>query len=130
MDQPITQEMDLSFSAETELRRSVCPLWIHQGKAPGAIGSSTLLKVDEDAFALTAAHVLEEIKDQSVLVGTQRGFRPLVGEVSTSTPPDLTDNAFIRLHPEIANWLAAEYRFLSLEQVDVGDLPTASAGYE
>src|SRR5439155_16164451 len=119
-----------SFSSEIELRRSVCPLWLRQGKAPEAIGSTTLLKVGEDAFALTAAHVLEEFKDQSVLIGTQNGFRPLVGEVSTSSPPDVTDNAFIRLHPEIADWLAPEYRFLSLEQVDVGDLPTASSGYE
>ena len=122
--------MDRSFSSKTELRRSVCPLWLRQGKAPEAIGSATLLKVSEDAFALTAAHVLEEVKGQSVLVGTQNGFRPLVGEVGTSSPPDVTDNAFIRLHPEIANWLAAEYQFLSLEQVDVGDLPTASSGYE
>lgn len=122
--------MSYPFSSETEIRRCVCPLWLRQGKAPEAIGSATLLKIGENSFALTAAHVLEEFTDQPVLVGTQAGFLPLVGEVNTSSPPDMTDNAFVRLNPEIANWLAAEYLFLSLDQVDVYDLPTAGFGYE
>ncbi len=115
---------------ETELRRCVCPIWSRSGKAPEAVGSSTLLQIGQQGFALTATHVINYFDGRGIHIGTSKGFRPIVGQVSVSVTPDTTDTAFISLHPEITAWLAEEYGFLVIDQIDLWDLPTPTTGYQ
>jgi hypothetical protein len=115
---------------DVELRRSICPLWLKAGRYPEPVGSSTLLKIGDDCFALTAAHVMDCFQGRDIHVGNSHAFRPVVGEISVSVPPDTTDTAFIRLHRDIASWLSEDFRFLSMEEVSIDDLPAPMSGYQ
>lgn len=117
------------MQADLKWRKTVCPVWMYRSGTPELIGCTTLMRIAGASFALTAAHVIEEFGTDRIFFGCRHGFRPFVGEINTSVIPDKSDTAFLRLHEEIADWLAEDFTFLSVSDFQLGDLPVAGTRY-
>ena len=101
--------------------------------APIAIGSSTLLKVNDASFLLTAAHVADEAKEGALLVGgsVERSLVRLEGQFFSTTAPagvrekDHYDFSFLRLSTEQVAALGSDVRFIAHTDVSQnrGTLP-------
>ncbi|MGO8696523.1 MAG: hypothetical protein ACLQVY_02220 [Limisphaerales bacterium] len=106
---------------DSELRRSICPLWKRCRRYPEFIGSSVLLTLGGRFFIITAQHVVDAFEGKSLNVGNSQAFRPIVGEIYSSAALKQLDICYIQIHPDIAVWLSGDYRFLRAEQVSASD---------
>jgi len=114
----------------------VCPLWILVRGKPDLIGSSTILKVQQTRFLITAAHVIDRSMNQALLVGSPTGFRQIGGcgkltlPGSDSRQADRNDIAVIALDEETASFIEAAYASLPIHCVDANDSFSPGKPYE
>ena len=97
---------------------SVCLVIIY-GKEIHPFGTGTLLKIADDAFIVTAAHVIRQAHelDKSLAVATGKSFTALFGNWSCTSDNGPFDLAVLRLSPDVTRKLKA-ISFIRLQDID------------
>ena len=121
--------------AERRMQHAVCPIFgIDRRDRPQLIGSSVLLRVKEQSFLVTAAHVLDLNNQSTLHVGGPTELIELGGTSCRVRPPasgrrdDILDFGIVDISntpPE--RW--SRYRFLTTHDLDVDDVPTVHTLY-
>lgn len=92
-----TQHQEIAKSAAFTLSKYVHPIYV-EGKnvTPFLVGSGILLRVAEDVFLITAAHVVDENRDNAIYTIGQFGTTPLEGRFyrNASELKDHSDEPF------------------------------------
>jgi hypothetical protein len=104
-------------------------------KDPKATGCGTLLEIDNRCFLITAAHVIAEhpdttyaaIGNDGVFLGGLMHFIAL--PASTKRQDDKIDLAFIELEQVTANKIKQQHKFLTLNDLQIGYIPTENSQY-
>jgi hypothetical protein len=114
---------------------AVLPLYSHRElrKPPTLVGSGVLVRIAEELFVFTAAHVLADFNSQSIVVGAENKLIGLVGESYRTGKPaegdhqrDGVDAAVLRIENQLPS--ALQQRALTLDDLD-GDPPRTNDGY-
>lgn len=110
-----------------EFYQCVCPLWFDKQGKPDLVGSSTLIKVEQTRFLITAAHVIDSAMNNAMLVGSAKGFTQIGGRgkltlaSSGSRSSDRDDTSVIALDENTASFIEAAFVPLPIRYADVND---------
>jgi hypothetical protein len=131
--------MDLTEIWQPYLRRpkaAICPVFVEGNAGPKQVGCGVLLKIDDARFLLTAAHVTDERKTNTLLVPAKEGFVNLYGLfLETPLPPtgrrldDSHDVAVVRLDENLTARLHEDLVFLEHGDCELADTTTAGDVY-
>lgn len=114
-----------------EILNTIIPIIINENK-PEHIGSGILLNIKDNIFILTAAHVIDEKKEDILLIPTTKGLIKFEGIITNFEVPnnesredDIIDIAFLKFD---SSW---SYDFdLNLKPINIENINITDKSYE
>lgn len=120
---------------ESAAQQAVCPVYGIEGYKAAPVGSGFLLRIKDDVFFITAAHVLHERHDCTLHIPGPGKPIPLEGTAygtgllrATMTPDFQHDLAFLQLKPDLHDQITGS-RILTPEDLAVNDLKASGTLY-
>lgn len=130
---------DFSEIFEPYLRRpqaAICPVFrVKSDSEPQQFGSGVLIRFGEDCFLISAAHVLDDLDMNEVLIPAETGMLSLSGRFGRTPLPqegresDNIDMAYFHLDASTVKLMNSELVFLDERDCDPLDLTTAGDVY-
>jgi hypothetical protein len=105
----------------------VCSLWILERGVPNLIGSGTLIKIEQVAFLITAAHIIDDALGQPLLLRNSIGLKQISGcgkltrPTSGSRQDDRDDIAIMALEEDTTAFVETAYKPLPINFADAKD---------
>ena len=116
----------------TPLKKAVCPIfWMPHGiERMEQIGSGVLLRLFDEIFLLTCAHVTDSSEDGDLYIPGRKQIVPINGHLSHSQMPtgtsretDRLDMAYYRLARDLQSNIDARFHPIEPECIDPHDRP-------
>jgi hypothetical protein len=115
--------------SSASMMTAVCPIFLSRdGLSPEQVGSGTLLRIGDEIFVLTAAHVTDMQVTGALCIPTVEGISPLTGHFSHNPPPDgrtryndVEDMAYYRLDPRLRDHLHASLCPFGVSDLQLSD---------
>lgn len=112
----------------SRVQSATVPVYLESTPAPEHIGSGILIRIGDEHFMFTAAHVADFRSSGALYLGGESFPIRMFGTVTHTKPPhgdrlrDKVDAALIHLSEETTRHLQA-HEFLSIGELDVASMP-------
>lgn len=128
---------DIINDKSKQVQDAVRPIYLQNSRGQfELVGSSVLIRIATQSFLITAAHVMDDAKEQPLFVGgTDSLINPEAQFYSTRKPlsgdrkDDKLDLSVVPLSEDIVNKLGHSCLFLGLDDIDAHERSEPTSGY-